>query len=345
MVRAVEQIEQELAALDQTVAEFAQHLHNAYQQYLTTLGQAVRRQLVLAAYHICTQGYPEQFLSLSLQQQQELQQALQRLAKQAQTELLESLQPIQAIDLTKPPFSPTVQESESDIEIINFEVDLQAEPRAALSANPPYLTQATAIETDTEDEAVDSGHDQISNQHRSALEAIAEAIASASFSSNQLAEAAADEVISDRPLRPQDLARWQGRLEYQIVQVLQKVSHATNRRLQQSDILPNRLPEPVLEVASKADPESETASPPNLLNLLLQAESDEKATVTRVIAIRLRLAEIEFGDTATAAQRAKLRQLISQLGKLGREYQRKQQECRVAQAETAWRSSWVELGE
>ncbi|QYO65105.1 hypothetical protein [Leptolyngbya sp. 7M] len=110
MVRAVKQIERELAALDQTVAAIAQAFHTTYQQYLAALGKATRQQLVLAGYHICTHAYPDQFLELSLNQRQELQQTLQQLAKQGQTELLECLKPITAV-----PKSEGISES-SDVD-------------------------------------------------------------------------------------------------------------------------------------------------------------------------------------------------------------------------------------
>lgn len=64
--------------------------------------------------------------------------------------------------------------------------------------------------------------------------------------------------------------------------------------------------------------------------------------MTPIVAIRLRLSEIEFSDAATAAVRSKLRQLMGQLVKLERDYQRKQKERAVAQAESAWRASWFE---
>jgi hypothetical protein len=151
---------------------------------------------------------------------------------------------------------------------------------------------------------------------------------------------------NDHPLSPKDIAYWQAHLEEQINQVLQNLSRRANQLLQQVNVLPNRLPEPVLEVAAKVDLSSETVSPPNLLNLLIEAEEEEgKPSMTQIIAIRLRLSEIEFADPTTAAQRSKLRQLLPQLTKLGREYQRKQKEYAIAQAESAWRSSWFETEE
>lgn len=373
MVRAVAQIEQEIATLDQTVTALAQAFYEAYQQYLAALGKAMRQQFVLAGYHICTHAYPEQFLTLSLDQQKALQQSLQRLAKQGQSELLDCLTPVQiAVAETN--------SSSSDDESCNGEEDVGDQEDvcdltvlAELTLPQPNLSEPNLFEPNSfkpnlsqpsfDAESSDSGLEQtlepaikppVEQLDQSAPDSVlmpSEDTAtiltspeSAQASAPEEALAAASNLTNQRLLHPKDIAYWQNHLEEAIVEVLQNLSHTTNCVLQQADILPSRLPEPVLEVAAKADLSSETAaSPPNLLNLLIESDGeDEKLTMTQVMAIRLRLSEIEFGDAATAAHRSKLRHLTTQLGKLGREYQRKQKERAVAQAETVWRSSWYE---
>jgi hypothetical protein len=92
MVKAVERIEQELAKIEQAIADLATEFHSAYFQYLTLLGQAVKQQLIQSAYKVCTQGYPESFLALSLVKRQNLQQALRKLGTKAQEQLLSDLE-------------------------------------------------------------------------------------------------------------------------------------------------------------------------------------------------------------------------------------------------------------
>jgi hypothetical protein len=92
MAKAVERIEQDLAKIDQAIADLATEFHSAYFQYLTLLGQAVKQQLIQSAYKVCTQGYPESFLALSFQKRQNLQQALRKLGTKAQEQLLSDLQ-------------------------------------------------------------------------------------------------------------------------------------------------------------------------------------------------------------------------------------------------------------
>jgi hypothetical protein len=272
MARAVEQIERDMEALEQLVRAIAQEFHNTYSQYLTALGQALRRQVILACYHICTQGYPTKFLQLSFAQRQELQQALQQLARQAQTQLLEQLQ------------LPSVYDE--------FELLESSE--------------------ESDDESVEANF--------------------------------ADLNASEEPMTPKDLTSWQEDLEQSIAEVLQDISHATNRSLQQTNILPSELPEPILEVAAKAGMATEvTAGPPNLLNLLIETETeDEESSLTHIMAVKMRLAEIEFGDATLTNWRSKIRSLSIKLNQLKQDYQKKRREKAIAEAETAWRASWYE---
>jgi hypothetical protein len=136
-------------------------------------------------------------------------------------------------------------------------------------------------------------------------------------------------------------------LEEAIAQTLETLSLNSNRLLQETGIIPSKLPAAVLEAAAKADSstESVTVGSPNLLNLLMETESEddsEDSTLTRIIAINLRLSEIEFADPALNAGRNQIRNLSAKRNTLHREYHKKQRERSVAQAEAAWRASWFE---
>lgn len=94
MVAEIEQIQQDLVTLEATARAIAEDLHRIYGSYLQVLGQAIYQQLILAAYHVCTQAYPEAFLELSLEQQQKLQAEFKRLGQEIQAALQESLHPL-----------------------------------------------------------------------------------------------------------------------------------------------------------------------------------------------------------------------------------------------------------
>lgn len=261
MAKAGNQIDLYLAALEEAIKAITEEFFKTYSDYLTALGKAVRQQLIMASYQICTQGYPESFLGLSFNKRQELQQALRQLTAQAKKGLVSQL-------------------------------DSLKQPQETTDTNPT-------------------------------------------------------------PTNPETLLKWQEQLEQGILQILQTLSREANRLLQQADILPRKLPEVVLEAATKAEvahPEP-VPGPPNLLNLLIESEPSEDTTeegqkpsskVTHIIAINLRLSDIEFADATVMAGRNQIRNLSTRLNTLKREFQKKQRERLITEAEAAWRSSWFE---
>lgn len=89
MVKASSQIEKELGSLQQRTEDMAIALDPLYDGYLNALAEASKQQLMSAAYHLCTQAYPDKFLTLSWKERNELQKALQVLAAQIQPQLQE----------------------------------------------------------------------------------------------------------------------------------------------------------------------------------------------------------------------------------------------------------------
>lgn len=136
----VERIEQDLATLEEAIALLGAELHSAYANHLTLLRKAVRQQLILACYQVCTQGYPESFLSLSFNQRQQLQQLTKQLAEQAQAQLLSSLDPPQFVTRAAepdeseptPPASPTPQEQSEPEAVV-----LEPQSSFAMTLTPP----------------------------------------------------------------------------------------------------------------------------------------------------------------------------------------------------------------
>jgi hypothetical protein len=282
MARAIERIERDIVGLKEAISAIALELQSAYTTYLTTLGQAVRQQLILAIYHLCTQGYAENFLSLSLSQRQQLQQAIRKLSQEAAEQLL------------------TYIKSEANEEGEEGEgVGEAGEADQSNSSLPP------------------SSHPSLSS------------------SSPDLSN-------------PIELAEWQQNLEEATQERLKHLSHNANLLLQKAEILPKKLPEPILAAAAAAASEASAEvmpGPPNLLNLVIEIENEqqsEDSSLTQIMAINLRLGEIEFADTTLSSERRQIRNILAQLSKLGREYQKRQREKSVAEAEAAWRASWFE---
>lgn len=300
MTRAIEQIERDIAALSVSVGAIAQELASVYTNYLIVLGQAARAQLILASYQICTQGYPKQFLSLSVSQRQQLQQAIRKLGKNAAEQLI-NLVKSELEELTSESESPKDKQDTKDQEEMGKRIDL----------SPPSPLNASLL-------AEGNPPTQEVPPHHSPL--------------------------ATRLCDPLQLAQWQHNIEQALAHTLKTLSWETNRLLQQAGILSQKLPVPLLEAATAASDADSAPGAPNLMNLLIetQSEEEESTSMTQLIAIQLRLSEIEFADANVRAARNQIRQLEPKVNLLKREYQKKQQERIIAQAEAAWRSGWFE---
>ena len=279
MARGIERIERDIAAIKEAIRAIALELQNAYASYLNTLGLAVRKQLILASYHLCTQGYPENFLHVSLNQRQQLQQAIRKLGQVAAEQLL------------------------------------------------ACIKKSEEVEVDKEDEGNEGDEG----------------------GSSGLLDTSNYQVLSADTSNPIELAKWQQNLEEVMQEILKKLSHDANLLLQKAGVLPKKLPEPILAAAAAAAASEASAEvmpgPPNLLNLVIEIENEQQSEdsgLTQIMAINLRLGEIEFADVTLSSERKQIRNILVQLNKLGREYQKKHRERAIAEAEAAWRASWFE---
>lgn len=375
MVRSIGQIEQELVTLEESLEAIAQDFETVYREYLQDLGQIVSQQLILAAYHLCTQGYPERFLQLSMTQRQELQQSLRKLASRSQSALLAYLETPDTDDPAASSAEDEIALSGALASLAGFDADSDTDAPSASTdrspdAAPPETGSADATQasspanlaadltlnvtdsdashppasdrtsespfepdplSEEEDEASES---QASPAEANFLEQVAKAL---------LGSASSSPADSTDPL--ERLLRWQERVEQGINEVLSDLSAAANQLLHQANVLPRSLPEPVLEVATKAGVAAEaTTGAPNLMNLVIEAktEDSEESGIIRIMAIRMRLSEVEFANPTLSGWRTKLRTLSHRLNKVAQEYRKKQKERAIAQAEHAWRSSWFE---
>lgn len=154
---------------------------------------------------------------------------------------------------------------------------------------------------------------------------------------------------------PDDLLDWIQHIEKGIIQVLDDLSMALNDQLQQYKLIPPQLPKQVITMALQAEVADQvsTSGNPNLLDVLIETETkssssentedkNNPAKITKLIAIHLRLTEIEFAEPNLSLQRKAIRQLIEQTQQLKKQYYKKQKECAIAEAESAWRASWYE---
>jgi hypothetical protein len=173
---------------------------------------------------------------------------------------------------------------------------------------------------------------------------------------------------------PTSLSTWQQNLEGEIAHSLKEISYKVNLLLQQARIMPPNIPKPILEASVQADRQGESnISIPNLLSILIEQEPEEQPLedavsdraivsngidravslalelegddfpqIVQIHSIYLRLTEVEFSDVNVLRLRKNIEQLVDKIKMLRREYIQKQQELKIAEAESAWRNSWFE---
>jgi hypothetical protein len=388
MARAIEQIERDIQALEEAIALVAQDLYRGYTAYLTSLGQAVRQQLILATYHLCTQGYPEAFLHLSLSQRQNLQQAIRNLGNKTAEQLL-NYDSIEESEVSESISGEELLASNSlsardyldrEMEVaIAFEMangvleDADDESPNPLTfvklsmgdENSPFDMGELEDEDEDEDEEDDEDDEEAeAAEAAEAAEKIRASILSAGFPFSKLTPPKPLPFSKINPSNPIEISKWQQSIEIASQFALKKASREANLSIQKSGILPKTLPEPILEVAAAASEASAQVmpGPPNLINLVIEVDDGSHAhkgkqanrggsgnegrsrhgKLTKIMAINLRLGEIEFADSALSAKRKQIRILVGQLQKLRRDYMKKQRERAIAEAEGAWRASWFE---
>jgi hypothetical protein len=367
MARAINQIEKDIAALESSVAAIALDLYQCYGNYLKALGPALRRQFIQACYHLCTHGYPEEFLQLSGDERQALQQRLREMAEKAQLVLLnplndpsessensfyrpepedaepeappeEQIGQVEAMseDISAPDqLEESWSEDDSDFTSDEVEQALLMKIQDAILAN---LMERDGESSDDDDDEEEQGEEEERfidlSQIRDRLVQLKR-----SQSASRRLPLVHPTKISD----PNDLRHWQEAVEEMVTGVLRDLSHATNHLFQKANILPAALPAQLLELASRSGMAAEaTTAPPNLLSLLIEVRSDDtsEANLKPIMAVRLRLAEIEFSDPDLTQWRNQIRNLLPRIQTLHQNYQKRQQERAIAEAEAAWRTSW-----
>jgi len=359
MARPIERIEQDIVELETAISAIAIQLKNAYESYLSVLGQSVCQQLILASYHLCTQGYPEKFLKLSLNQRQKLQQAMRHLAKSASQDMqaLINDRELEEVDGDEEEIEEIEEIEENIEEHLEDKLEIEEENLAEIAQELDMEDDEDLAEISRILQAEDDTEFTNSFPQTTSYTSIPPNVKIPSFSHNFSSPMLSLEPalsknwkksFSPNTSNPMELAAWQKNLERAINYILKSLSRDGNRLLQKTDILPQKLPEPILEAAA-ASVEASTdmiPGPPNLLNLVVGIESEQKQlnteNLTQVMALNLRLVEIEFADVKLSSERKQIRNVLNQLAKLGREYQYKQRERSVANAEAAWRASWYE---
>ena len=324
MTKSIQQVKQDLENLKSTVANTAIELEELYLNYLGLLSQSLKQQLILACYQICTQLYPQSFLDLSLSEKQDLQQNLRQIGTQLEPDLTEILK-------------------QKELEPEPPELNLMAE----LIKNLPKPKR--------------SRDDQQESETEIDLELVKTELEKLEFIEIDTAESDDDEqpIDSEAPPReavdsenPEHLILWHKQIERGIKKTLDVTSRKVNKCLQDSRIIPERIPNKVIDVAMQADATTglrnnpKSSNFPHVLNLAIEIEANKKSQTFKkpapISLLRLRLTELEFSDHQLNAKKSQIRNLMGKIHKLNSKYKAIKQEAAIIEAQSAWRSSWYE---
>ncbi|MGB5714331.1 MAG: hypothetical protein WBM44_25895 [Waterburya sp.] len=324
MTKSIQQVKQDLENLKSTVANTAIEFEELHFNYLGLLSQSLKQQLILACYQICTRLYPQSFLDLSLNEKQDLQQNLRQIGIQLEPDLTEIIK-------------------QKELEPEPLELNLMAE----LIKNLPKPKRSRDDQQESESE-IDL---ELVKAELENIEFIEIDAAASDEDEQQIASEATPREKIDFE-NPEHLILWHKQIERGIKKTLDVASRKVNKCLQDSRIIPHRIPNKVIDVAMQADSTTEfrnnSKSPsfPHILHLAIETEKNKKSKTfkkpVQISLLRLRLTEVEFSDHRLNATKSQIRNLMGKIKKLNSQYKAIEQEAAVIEAQSAWRSSWYE---
>lgn len=312
-MRSLPSIRDNLTHIETQTTQLWQELRHLYQQHLNFLTQTVNQQLIFAVHQICTQIYPEIFLTLSLNQRQKFQARIRHIVRDFQPKLLTQLaskgillSPVTSEVASLPEETPTA--SLHDREIASpkdLEVLLSQPPKPHLIVNSPEDLNHWCRELERE-----------MNRHLTDI----------SHETNLLLQKV--EILSPK-LPPQILEM-----------ALQAEEGGINMGQGGMPNILSIVVETRREEAKPAKPEDEDQEDHEDEDE--EEEMAKNSQILKIAAIHLRLSELEFADVHLSLTRKQLRNLGEQLNKLRKQYRQLKREYLRSEAEMAWRASWTE---
>ncbi|OCQ94640.1 hypothetical protein BCD67_03985 [Oscillatoriales cyanobacterium USR001] len=303
-----ERIEREIAGVEEAIASLTIEFYNIYNGYLTVLGQATKKQLILACYHICTQVYPDSFIKLSFNQRQKMQQSLRKLAI-ANSEKLQ---------LLLKPEEEELEESEEVEELAENEgwqeasEKHEADRREIKRELANYTTEKAKLSNPKSPEYLINWQERMEK-------GIVKNLKSLSRDSNRC--------LQNAGILPKQLP----------APILEAASNTETS----GDAIagPPNLLNLIIETVESEDSEADLE---NLAANLARLGGSPSPNAMHITAINLRLSEIEFADANVTGWRQQIRNLSMRLNTLRRDYHKKQRERTIVEAESAWRACWFE---
>jgi hypothetical protein len=179
---------------------------------------------------------------------------------------------------------------------------------------------------------------------------------------------------------PEDLDRWRQQIERAIRLTLRGISHKGNLLLIQASVLPENLPQAIIEASATADRRGDRVhNAPNIVSALMDTgrdrdnEEDEDEDeedddnddnddrepeldedegrglspldlafpqIVQIYAMLMRRTEVELSNLTLMGYRQQIDRLAAKLEKLKREYRQLRSQLTASNAAIAWQASW-----
>lgn len=366
-MRTIANLREKITQLETTSTESFAEINQRYQTYLEQLEKAVAIQLTQAVHHIVTQLYPEVFLSLKFNQRQKFLSRLQRTIKSFQPKLngILATKGIQVTPIS--PENPEPQTAENTEAI--FPADHPSAEEEIPESNPEPPPESTPANADTSLAEIPEKMELPTEVGKLVSQLLEEADSPAELQELKanlllsLEELLPKKVTAFTVNNPEDLRQWCHIVEQGIQFMLDTLSQDCNAALQAIGVIDQKLPTKLLEMALRAEDNGMNigrSGMPNILNLVVEARQErpvkegeeensaeeedesEQSQVIKIVAVHLRLSEIEFADPQLNHSRQQLQQLAEQMDKLCKQYRSLKKSLLRSEAEAAWRASWIE---
>jgi hypothetical protein len=306
MARPIEQVEQDLTQLRSASIQLGAELTTNYKNYFDTLAPALNQQSIQGCYYLSTTCYPEAFLKLNYNQRSQLLKTLQRVIGNVIANLIVHIEPVR-------------RSNSSD-----------DEPTGELTSMPMMPMDWFATP------------DSLSTWQQNLEAEISHSLNEISYKVNLLLQQA--QILPPNIPKP-----------------ILEASPEADRQGSNTANIPNIL-SVLIERDGDEEQQLDRASEEGLLGLLAERrlglnsveierddfsdqsliQPDDFPEIIQIHSLYLRLTEVEFSDVIVLSLRKNISQLVNKVNSLRREYRQKQQELKIAEAESAWRNSWFE---
>ncbi|EDY38161.1 conserved hypothetical protein [Cyanobium sp. PCC 7001] len=355
---AFQEAQRQLAAIRADVARGNPELYRHLALYLQVLRQGLLPAMQQACFHLATQLRPDRYCRLPAARRHELHRRMEDLARRACTLLTVEQVTAMAAQIARVDQRERHQDQARMLEHLRTPEPGEEErpspeasdwPRApgsihlamAPPIDPRHLPQATppAASDDVGDAGAAAqehpGTEPAGGAMEAMVQAFSEALAPETLEDAEGPEGGVPWSDAGLPTDPTRLLTWLTGYERALTRRLRNLSHALNMDCLRLGLTQGLLPVGLLDAALQGQVEMLPA-PANLLRLQVPAEAAGSGAPLALVAVLLRLVDLELEDPRLRTCRQRLQQHTQEVRRMAQTYRRVQRRLRTLEAERLW---------